>query len=92
MRNRRTMSDAELKRRIERLELEKRFKDLTRSDIYPGRVAVENVLKTSGTIVAKNAASGGMAYAAKIALEGKTSFNVKELSRYIFPNPNQKKK
>ena len=37
VKNRRTMSDADLKKKIERLKLEREFKNLTEDDIAPGR-------------------------------------------------------
>lgn len=86
----REMSDAELKKRIERLELEKKYKDLSERDTDPGKTIIKKILSDSGQTVAKNATSGAMAYAMKVALSGE--FNRKELAKYLAPNPNEKKK
>ena len=48
VRNRRTMSDADLKKRIDRLKMEREFKSLTEDDIAPGRKCVSEILSTSG--------------------------------------------
>ena len=48
VKNRRTMSDADLKKRIERLKLEREFKNLTEDDITPGRKYVSEILSASG--------------------------------------------
>ena len=47
VKNRRTMSDADLKKRIERLKLEREFKNLTEDDIAPGRKYVSEILSAS---------------------------------------------
>lgn len=44
-----TMSDVELKKAIDRMELEKKYKDLSRSDITKGQNFIENLLIIAGT-------------------------------------------
>jgi hypothetical protein len=64
LKNRRELTTEELKKRIERLEIEKKFKDLSEDDIYPGKKKAEkalgtigsNVMITVGTAVATGAA------------------------------------
>lgn len=51
VKNRRTMSDSDLKKRIERLKLEREFKNLTEDDIAPGRKYVSEILSASGKSV-----------------------------------------
>lgn len=54
-----SLSDAEINKRIERLQLEKRLKDLSRGEISRGKKAIEDVLEyaatETGKMVAKNA-------------------------------------
>lgn len=88
VRNRRTMSDADLKKRIERLKLEREFKNLTEDDIAPGRKCVSEILSASGKKVLTIAASGTMAYAIKYAMT--KEFNSKEAAQYVAANPNKK--
>lgn len=87
--HRRILSDADIKQRIERLQNEKRLKELTDSDLKPGRTAVANILKSSGTKVASAAAAGAAAYAIKVAMTKK--FDIGEAASYIVSNPNKKK-
>lgn len=89
VKNRRTMSDTELKKRIERLKLEREFKNLTESDLAPGRKCVSEILASSGKKVATAAAAGAMSYAIKAAMT--KDFNVKDAASYIASNPNKKK-
>lgn len=48
MKRRRSLSLEDLKKEIYRLELEKRLKDLSSSDISPGKTAVKEILSRSG--------------------------------------------
>ena len=87
-RNRRTMSDADLKKRIDRLKMEREFKSLTEDDIAPGRKCVSEILSTSGKKVLTMAAAGAMAYTIKYAMT--KEFNSKEAAQYMAANPNKK--
>ena len=87
--NRRTLSDDELQTRVKRLELEKKFKNLTEEDVKPGRIAVKRLLSSTGARILSAAAVGGAVYAGRYALTGK--FDTEEAANYIFPNPNRKK-
>lgn len=89
VKNRRTMSDAELKKRIERLKLEREFKNLTEDDVAPGKKYVSEILATSGKKALTMAAAGAMTYAVKTAMT--KEFNIKEAAQYIASNPNKKK-
>lgn len=87
--NRRTLSDADLKQKIERLKMEKQFKDLTDEDVSPGKKVASDILKSAGTKVLSAAAAGAAAYAVKVAMT--KEFNIKEAASYIASNPNKKK-
>lgn len=87
--NRRTLSDADLKSKIERLKMEKQFKDLTDEDVSPGKKMAADILKSAGTKVLSAAAAGAAAYAVRAAMTGK--FDIKEAASYIATNPNKKK-
>lgn len=89
VKNRRTMSDADLKKRIERLKMEREYKNLTEEDLSPGRKYVSEILASSGKKVATVAAAGAMSYAIKVAMT--KEFNIKEAASYIASNPNKKK-
>ena len=89
VKNRRTMSDADLKKRIERLKLEREFKNLTEDDITPGRKYVSEILSASGKKALTVAAAGAMTYAVKTAMT--KEFDLKEAAQYIAANPNKKK-
>lgn len=87
--NRRLLSNEELKKRIDRLELEKKYKQLSDEDLHPGRTMVRNFLQSVGGKVVTSAAIGSLAYAGKVAISKKP--NLDEAANYIFPNPNKKK-
>lgn len=86
----RGLSDDDLRDRINRIELEQKYKSLTKKDLSPGRAAVNQILSESGKKVATTAAAGIMAYAIKSKMT--KNFDWKEAANYIAPNPNQKKK
>lgn len=88
VKNRRTMSDADLKKRIERLKMEREFKNLTEDDLAPGKKCVSEILSSSGKKVASIAVAGAMSYAIKALMT--KEFNAKEAANYIAANPNKK--
>lgn len=89
LKNRRTMSDADLKKKIERLKMEKEFKNLTKEDISPGKTFVNEVMSSAGKKALTIAAAGAMAYGVKVAMTGK--FDIQDAANYIAANPNKKK-
>lgn len=89
VKKRRTLSDSYIKNRIERLKLEKQFKDLTEEDLKPGRKLVLDALKSAGTKTLTTVAAGAAAYAVKAALTRR--FDLTEAAGYIAANPNKKK-
>lgn len=88
--NRRTISDDDLRKEVSRLELEKKYKNLVDEDVRPGRTAVQKFLKSTGGRVLTSAAIGTMAYAGYLALGGSDPDGTK-MANYLFPNPNRKK-
>lgn len=86
--NRRNLSDADLKKRIERMKLEKEMKDLTDADLSPGKKFINDVLSTSGRRVATTVVTGATLYAIKAGLEDK--IDLKEAASYLAPKPKNK--
>ena len=68
VKSRRTLSDADLKKRIERIKMEKQLKDLTAEEISPGKKFVSEVLSSSGKKVATALVTGAVLYGTKAAL------------------------
>ena len=89
IKNRRTLSESDIRKKIERLKMEKQLKDLTAEDLHPGRKFASDILKSAGTKVLSTVAAGAAAYVVKAAMTGK--FDVKEAAGYIAANPNKKK-
>lgn len=89
LKNRRTLSDADLRKKIDRLKMEKEFKNLTNEDISPGKKYVSEILSSAGKKTLTVVAAGAMAYGIKVAMTKK--FDIKEAANYIAPNPNKKK-
>lgn len=87
--NRRKLTDDQLKKKIERLKMEKEFKQLSMEDISPGKQYVKKILSSAGTKSLTVAASGAMSYALKGMLT--KEWNAKEAAKYVGANPNQKK-
>lgn len=89
VKNRRTMSDADLKKRIERMRLEKEYKTLVDEDTAPGKKYVSEILSAAGKKTLTIAAAGALAYGVKVAMT--KEFDLKEAAQYIASNPNKKK-
>lgn len=54
--NRRTMSDSDIKRAVNRMQMEKKLKTLAEEDLVPGKRAVRDFLSKTGTAAATAAA------------------------------------
>lgn len=50
--NAKTMSDEELKRRVNRLQMERQYSQLTSTEISKGQAAAKNVMKVATTVAA----------------------------------------
>lgn len=61
-RNRSQLSDVELERRINRLKKEKELRQLTESEVKPGRTFVKDFIKDNGKKVAGSIAVGAGTY------------------------------
>lgn len=88
VKNRRKLSDADLKKKIERLKMEKQLKELTAEEISPGKKFVSDVMSSSGKKVVTTFVTGATIYGVKAAMTRK--FNVKELASYMTPKPKNK--
>ena len=79
------LSDNELQNKINRLEKEKKLKDITENELHKGRKLVsqviENSAKAAGTKVLTTAFAGAGLYAIEKAGTGK--FNYKEFRKYM---------
>lgn len=80
---RRHLSDGDLKAAIERLQNEKKLKDLTNEDVAPGRTAAANIMKQIGKTAITAAGAAVATYAVKAAMQG--SFDIKEAAAFIKP-------
>lgn len=95
--NIRITSDEDLKKEVSRLELEKKYKNLSDEDLKPGRTSVKKFFKSTGGKVLTSAAVGALSYAGYAALRGELNDpkDIQDMSKrmadYIFPNPNRKK-
>ena len=83
--NRRTLSDKELRDKIQRLQMEKQLKDLSDRDLRSGRTEAKHMLQQVGTKVAATVLTGALLYGAKYVVEkqgnkNSTSDYIKSLS------------
>ena len=90
LKNRRNMSDKELKAKIERLKLEQQYKDMVTSDISAGKKYVNKILMSAGEQALTSAAKGAMSYLIRSAMT--KEFNLKEAADYVVPPVGEKKK
>jgi hypothetical protein len=79
------MSDKDLDKLVNRLQQEKKVKELLDADLNPGRTAVSKLLLGATGTVAGIAVAGGMKYGIKAALQ--RSFSLKEAAKYVIPTP-----
>lgn len=86
--NRRLISDEELRARINRLSLEKQFRDLSRRDLYPGMEIAADILGVAGPQAMKTMATGTILYGTKVGMTKKFDWN--EAADYITPKPKKK--
>ena len=72
-RNRRTLSEADLNRNLDRLRKEKQLKELIDEDVNPGKKYIQDVLKKSGDRLLPAALAAGGAYALAQVMDVKMS-------------------
>lgn len=89
VKNRSQMSAKELTERINKLELEKKLKNLTEEQLNPGRTAMKKVLSDVGKRTASTVLTGATLYGIKRLLSGK--FNRQDFANAVF-NGGPKKK
>lgn len=89
VKNRRVMKLDELRRKVERLKLEKELKDLTDEQLNPGITGAKKALGQIGSKVLITVGTGVALYGAKAAIS--KQFSAKELGSAIF-NGGAKKK
>ena len=89
VKNRRIISSDDLRKKIERLKLEKEYKNLIKDDIAPGRKFVSEALTSGAKKAIPVMVAGTIAYAVKVAMT--KEFDIKEAANYIEANPNKKK-
>ncbi len=80
--NRRNLSDAEIKKRIDRYKLEKELKQLTEDDIAPGRKMANDIVKSIGTKTITTIGAGAILYGIKALITGK--FDVNDFGNAVF--------
>lgn len=91
--NRRLLSDEELRARIERLRLEKQFRDLSIDELsVPHQVVrrVNNILDNAGSQALTNITKGGITYGTRVATG--EQYNPETLRDFIASKPGGKKK
>lgn len=76
------LTDAQLKKKIERMKLERELKSLTDAECAPGRKFLKDISSDVGKRVITTAVTGAALYGAK-ALVSK-NFNVSELANAMF--------
>ena len=89
VKNRGALTNEQLQAKIQRIQMEKQLKDLTESELHPGRKATKQALSSIGMKVATTAVAGAALYALKSAVS--KEFNLKEFGNAIF-NGGPKKK
>ena len=85
VKNRRTLSDGDLKKRVERIKMEKQLRELTAEEIAPGKKFASEVMTASGKKVATALVTGATLYGIKVAMT--KSFDIKDLAGYMTPKP-----
>lgn len=82
VKNRRLLTDAELNKKIARLELEQKLKNLTDADVRPGTIYLKNLGKSVGTKALSTITTGALLYGAKSLVSGE--FNRREAGNAVF--------
>lgn len=94
---RRQLSEGDLKKVIDRLQTEKKLKDLVEADIKPGRTVTKRILSESGQKVARTVVAGGGLLVVKAVIDkkmgnsGKANENMNLLTDHIKAQLKKKK-
>lgn len=81
--NRRIISSKDLDATIERIQKEKKLKELVANDLSPGKKVAGMIISDTGQKVARTVLAGASLYAIKTVLDKK----MKGSSSYIVPKP-----
>lgn len=87
--NRGGLTNTELEQKIKRLQLEKQLRELTDSEVNPGKAYAQSILKDVGKRVIGTVTTGAALYGVKSVIS--KSFNWKEMAQAVF-NGGPKKK
>lgn len=93
---RRTLSDEDIKKYIDRLEKEKKLKSLIEEDVAPGKKIAKQLMSEGGQKVLKTVGTGAALYAIKIGIGSKfkvsdmKNVDFKEAAQYMAPKPKNK--
>lgn len=82
---RRQLSDKDLNQIIERLNNEKKLKNLVEEDLRPGKAVAKKIMSESGQKVVRTVVAGSAMYAIKAAMTKK--FDPQDAVNYIVPKP-----
>lgn len=74
-----SLSEAELKRRISRMEMEKKYNDLNRKDVSPGQKLASEILGNVGKSVVTATLTGAGLFLVKQAVEKKFGENAAKM-------------
>lgn len=88
-RYRRLLSDESLKKKISRLEAEKKLRELTEDELTPGQKFAKSVMTDSGKKVVTTILSGATLYGVKYSVDRK--FNKKDFAEALFYGGPKKK-
>lgn len=86
--NRKTLSDADIKKKIERLKLEKQLKELTQEEVTPGKKYVSDIMSSAGKKALTAVATGAIVYGVKVAMTRK--FDIREAAGFMAQKPKNK--
>lgn len=87
--SRRTMSDEDLRKNINRLRLEREYQQLSEADLRPGKAYASRFLTKYGDYVLTTAVTGTTMYGINALITGKIDPDV--AAKYIAPPPKTKK-
>lgn len=85
---RRSLSDDDIKKYIDRLSNEKKLKEMINEDVAPGKTVAKRILGDSGQKVARTVIAGAALYAIKVGIERK--FSAGDAANFITPRPKSK--
>lgn len=82
---RRSLSDDDLKKAVDRIQSEKKLKELVDEDLRPGKTVAKKIMSDSGQKIARTVVAGAGLYAIKVAVERK--FSPSDAVGFIAPKP-----